>query len=178
MIVRFIPDANETIRACTALAADLRRPARAQMILIAVFGTIVLVARLLTPAQWPLVVLLSTGSTMLAFAGIQAEYRHRTVKVLSDNRHLAEPHEIEITAERLRSECSHCRTEYSWTGIERVTENQEFYLFSTGPAAGVAVPKRVLSDDEDRTLREIVRAASPDQGANLAREAAIVARVT
>src|SRR5262245_55159645 len=36
MIVRFIPDANETIRACTALAADLRRPARAQMILIAV----------------------------------------------------------------------------------------------------------------------------------------------
>jgi len=81
MIVRFIRDANETIRACTALAADLRRPARAQ-------------------------------------------------------------------------------------------------LFSTGPAAGVAVPKRVLSDDEDRTLREIVRAASPDQGANLAREAAIVARVT
>ena len=178
MIIRFIPDAKETIRACGALAVDLQRPARAQMIFIGVFGTIFVAARLLTPAQWPIVVLLSIGSTVLAFAGIQTEYRHRTVKLLSDNPHLAETHEIEITAERLRTECSHSRTEYSWTGVRRVTENQEFYLFSTGPAAGVAVPKRALSDDDDRALREIVCAASPDRGANLAREVAIVARVT
>ena len=66
---------------------------------------------------------------------------------------------------------------YEAPPIDR-TENHEFYLFSTGPAAGVAVPKRALSDDDDRALREIVCAASPDRGANLAREAAIVARVT
>jgi len=178
MIVRFTPDASETLRACTALADGLRRPARAQLILIAVFAVVFLAARVLAPAQWPIIVLLSTGSTMLAFVGIQSEYRLRTTRTLAEDPHLAETHEIEITTERLRSECSHVRTDYSWTGIQRVTENQEFYLFSTGPAAGVAVAKRLLTDDDDQDLRAIVRAAAPDRGANLAREIGISAPVT
>lgn len=178
MIVRFEPEASETIRACTALAAEVNRPARPQLILLIVFLGVFLVARWLTPGQWPIIVLFCTIATGLAFAAIQAEHRHRTTKLLAANPHLRETHEIEITTECIRSRCSHVLAEYSWTGIQKVTENQEFYLFATGPAAGVAIPKRLLADEDDENVRAIVRVAAPDRGANLARESGIVAHVT
>ncbi len=178
MIVRFEPDAQETVRACAALAADINRPARAQLILFAVFLGVLLVARWLMPGQWPGVVLFCVVATGLAIGAIQTEHRHRTTKLLAANPHLREPHEIEIETDCLRSRCSHATTEYSWAGIQKVTENQEFYLLSTGPAAGIAIPKRALANRDDEAVRAIVRAAAPDHGANLAREADVIAQAT
>jgi hypothetical protein len=149
MIARFEPDAQETVRACTALAADMNRPARAQGVLFLVFLTVFLVARWLTPGQWPVILLFCVITTALAIGAIQTEHRHRTAKLLVANPHLREIHEIEVTLACLRSRCSHATAEYSWAGIQKVTENQEFYLFSTGPAAGIAIPKRTLTNDDD-----------------------------
>jgi len=177
MIVRFTPDAQETIRACAALTERHTRPERTQLILLVSFGLTFLLAFLIVPAQWPFVVLLSFFSTVLAFSAIRFDHQRRTAGMLAENPHFNESHEIEVTRDRLLSRCSHVAAEYAWSGIERVTENAEFYIFSNGPAAGLTVPKRALSDVEDRALREIVREAAPDRGANLAPQVGIGASV-
>jgi hypothetical protein len=178
MIVRFEPDAQETVRACAALAADANRPARAQVILFAVFVGVALVARWLVPQHWPVILLFCVVATGLAIGVIQAEHRYQTTKLLAANPHLREMHEIEIAPDCVRSRCSHATTEYSWAGIQKVTENQEFYLLSTGPAAGIAIPKRALTDADDESVRAVIRAAAPDHGAHLARQIDVIAQAT
>jgi len=162
VIVSFTPDA--------ALTARHVRQERTQLILLAIFALTLLLAYFVVPTHWALVGLLSYLSTLSAFAIVRFDYQRRTGSMFDGNPHFNEIHEIELTPDRLVSRCSHVASEYAWSGIECVTETSEFYVLSNGPAAGLTVPKRALTDDTDRELRDIVRLAAPDRGANLARE--------
>jgi len=177
MIVRFTPDAHETIRACAALTARHVDKERMQIILLIVLAVTFLLAYVVVPSHWIVAGFLSYFSTVLAFGAVHLDYRRRTTSMLTNNPHLNESHEIELTPERLITRCSHVASEYAWSGIERVSENAEFYILSSGPASGITVPKRALNDEEDRALREIVRLAARDGGAHLAREIATGALV-
>ena len=157
---------EEMFRAVGALAEITNRGNRIDWAVGAAFFVALLFASLIWPEQWMGLAVLLTGHTLLVLAALFFEGRIRIRRQIVADPSIAKELEIDIDEAGVRVRQADLRSEAGWSGIVRVHESPEFYLFFTGPFAAQWLPKRVLGASEG-DLRALIRSHAPDRGANL-----------
>jgi hypothetical protein len=163
------PLEGEGVRACVALASKSLPESRATLIILGLYAAVAAAAYFLTPTTRPLTFLIGLGAVLGTNVALAADARRRLRAVRRDDPHALETHYVELSAEGVRSWCAHVDARYPWNDFSLVTENNEFYLLARPNGSGTAVPKRLLSDEDDEELRRRLAEWSSDRGARLAR---------
>lgn len=169
MRFRIVPTEAETTRGCQAMIAATFPRSKAQLVVAAVYFLVGASAFTLVPSSPVLVTVIAVGGMMLMMFALQLEANSRTRRARRDDPHTEEAHDLEVSTEGIRAWCAHVDTRYTWDGITKVVESNEFYVFVRGSGGGPALPKRVLASDEESELRQLIAQCSPDRGAGLAR---------
>jgi hypothetical protein len=164
------PKPDESMRACTAIAQAAMPPARGGLLILGLCVGVGVLAYFLTPSSRPETFLIGLVAIVATTYGLQAEGRRRLRRLRVDDQHARETHYVELSPDGLHTWCSHIDARYLWLDFTKVTEDREFYLFVRPSGVGSAIPKRLLDDAADQTLRLHIRQWSPDRGSGLARE--------
>jgi hypothetical protein len=165
--LRINPTAGEEQSGCQALAAATLPPSRAGWITAGIYFVVGLAAVLLTPSTAAATVLLAVGGLVAAMTALQIEGRWRMRSALAADPHVDEHYTVEVGEAGLRTYCDHVDTSITWSGITRVVETPEFFIFVRGASGGAVVPKRVVTPADDQVIRSMIRNWSPDQGRHL-----------
>lgn len=167
------PQPGESARACSAIARSMIRGGRADLLLLGLYGAVGLASYFLTPATRLATFLIGVFAVLGTYSGMRAVGRANLRRLQAADPHALESHFAELSAEGVRTWCSHVDVRYAWKDFARVTENSEFYMLARPNGTGSAIPKRLLDDEADARLRACLREWSPDRGGNLAKELAL-----
>lgn len=162
------PVGDELQEGCEILAAATLPPGRGGWVLAGVFAAVAVGALLLAPAALPVTLLLACGGLIVGLSVLQLEARSRLRRAFAADPHHDEPYTVEVGADGIRTYCDHVDTRITWSGITRVVETRDYFVFVRGSSGGATIPRRVLSPADHQRLRQMVREWSPDRGAELA----------
>ena len=177
MLIRYQSDPDEGIQAVTA-AARAVTPNWAGLPTLAATVLFIAAFARITRHNWGEIVVF----TVIAFGALQLfgklERYFRWTRAIEADPHSAEIQEVEVSDGGLTFSCEHARSELTWSGVRRVQETSDHYLFVCGALGACTVPKRAMSNADDDELRNLIRMHSPDRGVHLAREVRSSAPVT
>jgi hypothetical protein len=167
MHIKVQPMAEETQRACAAVASTSQLQSHVGLIMLAVYALIGAAAFLLARPTWQTTFMIAAIGILAMHLSLRAEARRLGRRAQEGDPHAGEPYEIEVGPEGVRVWCAHVDARYTWDGLTRVVETPEFYLFLRGPGGGPSIPKRLLDAAGNNELRKKIREWSPDRGASL-----------
>lgn len=162
------PRDGESLRGCAAIVRAALPPNRASLMVYALYGLVGLGAYLLTPSRLTTFVVGMFGAVGAMYA-LQIASRRRVRRLRENDRHSLETYFVDLAPEGIHTWCAHIDARYPWSDFTTVTENKEFYLFVRPSGSGVSIPKRLIDDATETTLRQRIAEWSPDRGARLAR---------
>ena len=157
---------DEMFRAVGAMSEITNRGNRIEWAVGAAFFVSFLVAMRIWPERWLQLAILLTVHTLLVLTALFFEGRIRIKRQIVADPAITKELALEVNAAGVRAEQADLRAEAGWSGIVRVHESPEFYLFFTGPFAAQWLPKRVIGASEG-DLRALIRSHAADRGANL-----------
>ncbi|GEM_PF-3606208 len=167
MLLRLDPLDGEIPRACHLMLVASWPRSRSEFVSAAVYLVIFCGAYLLTPKTWLFTTYIGIVGGYFLIKGRQLELQSRIRRARARDKHALESYQIEVTAHGIRTWCDHIDTRYAWSGITRVIETPEFFLFLHGPNGGPVIPKRILDAALTSDLRSNIRDWSPDHGASV-----------
>jgi hypothetical protein len=167
MLLRLDPLEGENVRASRAMTKASAPRSYANEVVLAVYAAIVAIAFLVTPKIWPATAGAGVFGAGLVIVAVAREAKWRARRARARDIHALEPWQIEVNAAGIRTWCDHIDLRHTWSGITRVIETPEFFLFLRGPNGGPVIPKRILDAALTSELRANVRDWSPDHGASL-----------
>jgi hypothetical protein len=147
------PLPGESLRGCQAIVAQSLSPDRSGVFSFAIFIAVAFIAFLWIPSTAPQTVLLSIGGTVALIVALQAYARRRLRKLAMSDKHALESYFIALDDHGARTWCEHVDARYAWAEFSYVSENSEFFLLVRGGGAGIAIPKRVVPDEEALRLQ-------------------------
>lgn len=167
MLLPLDPLDGETPRACRVMIKASMPRSYAGWVMIGVYLIIIAAAYLVTPKTWYITAYAGIFGAVFMTLALKWELQRRARRARASDAHVLEPWQIEVTAAGVRTWCDHINCRWTWSGITRVIETPEFFLFLRGPNGGPVIPKRILDAPLTAELRANVREWSPDHGASL-----------
>jgi len=144
-------------------------PSRGNLVMLALYGAVGIAAFLVARSTFPATFVIGLGAVAATALSLQAEGRRRLRALRGNDPHELEAHVLELSSDGIRSSCAHIEARYAWSDFVRAIENKEFYLFVRPSGAGAALPKRLLDQVTEASLRDCIARWLPDGGSGLAR---------
>ena len=177
MVFHYRSTPDESIQAMRAAAGTVTSRWTGLPALVVTILGIAAFAHLVS-RDWIQVTVLAYIAVAVFPAVVRLEQRFRWRRAIKADPHSAEEQHVEVSDAGLRFWCEHSDSKLTWSGVRRVQETAHHYVFVCGPLGGCPIPKRVISDDDEPELRDLIRRCSPDHGTHLARELATQAVAT
>jgi hypothetical protein len=165
----FSSNPDETLRAIAAVTEIANRENRAHWVVGFALFPVLLTAGFIWPDRWIALAIILTVYAFLLWIGFMVEGRLRIKRRLVDDPATSLEWHVDVDEGGIRVQRGGLNALAAWSALHRVQETPEFYVFFTSPFAAQWIPRRVMGASES-DLRTLVRAHSPDRGANLRAE--------